>query len=245
MSVLRGSLERLHNRLQAPSPLQGLTPRIQEQLQDNKHSLDELLKMELGLSSIKTHAEGLLANTQAAGDGRVGTGNALCESLSLSMHTCSYLNPCCILQLAIQEQVSSLTQMWDEAHVQAQERERWLLKLLDLSVKFWSDVSDVTVALTDAQQAVMDLNVSQTDSETIRQSLESMQVCPDAPILYSLHTQQCMNSVHSSSFFSQTLREDIDSLQGDLDTLGVLGMELMSSCGDTDKPDVTKCLDEV
>lgn len=86
MSIVRGSLERLHSRLQAPSSLQGLTPRIQEQLQENKHSMDELLKMELCLSSIKTHAEELLANTQAAGDGTVCTGNAPLGKISVLLH---------------------------------------------------------------------------------------------------------------------------------------------------------------
>ncbi|KAI7806099.1 putative microtubule-actin cross-linking factor 1, partial [Triplophysa rosa] len=191
MTLIRDRLEHLCSHLQAPVALQGLTPRIQEQLQDNRHTLNELTKLDLDISSVRTQAQELLTNTQAVGDSSIGT--------------------------AIQEWMCSLTGHWEEAQRRAQEREKWLCKLLDLAVRFWNDVNDMTTGLNDAQKAVLDLNSSRSDSETIQQSLKTM----------------------------QTLREDIDLLQGDLDTLGILGMELLLACGDTDKPEVTKSLDEL
>uniref|UniRef100_A0A8C5J468 Uncharacterized protein n=1 Tax=Junco hyemalis TaxID=40217 RepID=A0A8C5J468_JUNHY len=53
-------------------------------------------------------------------------------------------------------------------------------------------------------------------------------------------TQQLVLGLEEAGSEPEALREDIDALQGELDTLGSLGVELMASCGDPDKPDVTK-----
>ncbi|XP_069588308.1 microtubule-actin cross-linking factor 1, isoforms 6/7-like [Ranitomeya imitator] len=117
----------------------------------------------------------------------------------------------------VMQRTAELRAQWQRLCGRAEERDRWLSGLLVLAERFWNGLSDLALTLGDTQQMVLDTEEPASDSDSIRTRLDAMQV----------------------------LREDIDNLQNDLDMLGALGVELMSSCGDTDKPDVTKSLDEI
>ncbi|XP_059579590.1 microtubule-actin cross-linking factor 1, isoforms 6/7 isoform X2 [Alligator mississippiensis] len=118
---------------------------------------------------------------------------------------------------AIPERTEQLLSQWRSLRGQCQERERWLRGLLVLAERFWQGLADLALSLGDTQQAVLDLEDAGPEPEAVRAQLGAM----------------------------QALREEIDSLQQDLDSLGTLGVELMSACGDSDKPDVTKSLDDL
>ncbi|KAM4706250.1 microtubule-actin cross-linking factor 1, isoforms 6/7-like [Rhinophrynus dorsalis] len=117
----------------------------------------------------------------------------------------------------IQQRTEQLLVDWQSLRGQAEERDCWLSSLLALAERFWNGLSDLALTLNDTQQMVLDTEDPGSDPDTIRTRLDAM----------------------------QALREDIDTLQNDLDVLGTIGVELMSSCGDMEKPDVTKSLDEL
>ncbi|XP_071890276.1 microtubule-actin cross-linking factor 1, isoforms 6/7 isoform X2 [Anas platyrhynchos] len=117
----------------------------------------------------------------------------------------------------IQERTAQLLSQWGRLRGRCEEQERWLRELLALADRFWHGLSELALTLSDTQQLVLGLEEAGGEPEAIRTRLRTM----------------------------QALREEIDSLQGELDTLGILGVELMSSCGDPDKPDVTKSLDDL
>ncbi|XP_054023519.1 plectin [Dryobates pubescens] len=117
----------------------------------------------------------------------------------------------------IQERAAQLRAQWGCLQGRCQEQELRLRELLALAERFWHSLAELALTLSDTQQLVLGLEEAGSEPEAIRAQLRSM----------------------------QALREEIEALQGELDTLGTLGVELMASCGDPDKPDVTKSLDEL
>ncbi|KAL7990202.1 hypothetical protein Chor_010556 [Crotalus horridus] len=119
---------------------------------------------------------------------------------------------------AMQERMQELRSQWQLLWELEEDREASVQELLALAGRFWPGLAELAGALSNSQQMVLDLEDSAASGpKDIQAKLVAM----------------------------QALREEVDALQSELDSLGAWGMELISLCGDLEKPTVTKSLDDV
>uniref|UniRef100_A0A803TEA2 Uncharacterized protein n=1 Tax=Anolis carolinensis TaxID=28377 RepID=A0A803TEA2_ANOCA len=165
MALMVESLERLRSRMQPPSAaVRGDPAWIQEQLRENGLCLAELEKLGVALETLRGQGAELLATVQTSAN----------EGMD-----------------KIQGRVEQLLHQWEEMWAQGEERERWLQSLLALAERFWHGLSDLTTALGDTQQAVMEPVEASSDPAAIRTRLEAMQVLDSPPgALGSLWSEQ-------------------------------------------------------
>ncbi|XP_068094255.1 microtubule-actin cross-linking factor 1, isoforms 6/7-like isoform X2 [Hyperolius riggenbachi] len=208
---------------QAAAVLEDTVPRysqISERLDMMSESLDRLKERMQSSTSVRGEPsrirEQLQENSQVQGE-LEKLGLALENISRQGSELASSLTDEAAEPQGIQNRTQVLLADWKQLCSRAEERDTWLSSLLSLAERFWNSLSDLAVTIGDTQQMVVDTEQPSTDPDFIRTRLDAM----------------------------QALREDIDNLQNELDTLGTLGVELMSSCGDMEKPDVTKSLDEL
>ncbi|XP_072458717.1 microtubule-actin cross-linking factor 1, isoforms 6/7-like isoform X3 [Notamacropus eugenii] len=117
----------------------------------------------------------------------------------------------------LQAEADRLWDRWSGMQAAAQERANWLRVVLALAEQFWQGLADLATSLADTQHLVLHMEDAGPEPEGIRSRLSAM----------------------------QALREEVDGLQSELDALGALGQELLSACGDGDRPEVTRSMDEL
>ncbi|XP_051827333.1 microtubule-actin cross-linking factor 1, isoforms 6/7-like [Antechinus flavipes] len=117
----------------------------------------------------------------------------------------------------LQAEANRLWERWSGMQAAAQERASWLRVVLALAEQFWQGLADLATSLADTQHLVLHMEDAGPEPEGIRSRLSAM----------------------------QALREEVDGLQSELDALGALGLELLSACGDGDRPEVTRSMDEL
>ncbi|KAG8134128.1 hypothetical protein E2320_011836 [Naja naja] len=119
---------------------------------------------------------------------------------------------------AVLEHMQDLQSQWQLLGELEKERQASLQELLALARRFWPGLAKLARALGNTQRMVLDLeDTAASDLKDIPAKLAGM----------------------------QALRDKLDALQSELGSLGACGMELMSLCGDPEKPTVTKSLDDL
>uniref|UniRef100_A0A3P9NKJ8 Uncharacterized protein n=1 Tax=Poecilia reticulata TaxID=8081 RepID=A0A3P9NKJ8_POERE len=98
-----------------------------------------------------------------------------------------------------------------------EERESKLNDVLDLAGKFWADVAALLSTLRDSQDIVRELEDPGVDPSLIKQQIEA----------------------------AEAIKAETDGLREELEFVRTLGADLIFACGETEKPEVKKTIDEV
>ncbi|KAB5530856.1 hypothetical protein PHYPO_G00134140 [Pangasianodon hypophthalmus] len=118
---------------------------------------------------------------------------------------------------AVRSRLLRLRSLWDEIRQRAEEREGKLQDVLDLAGKFWADMAALLSTLRDAQEIVKELEDPGVDPSLIKQQIEA----------------------------AEAIKAETDGLREELEIVRTLGADLIFACGETEKPEVKKTIDEM
>ncbi|XP_040910093.1 microtubule-actin cross-linking factor 1 isoform X12 [Toxotes jaculatrix] len=118
---------------------------------------------------------------------------------------------------AVRSRLLRLRSLWDEIRQRAEEREGKLNDVLDLAGKFWADMAALLSTLRDSQDIVRDLEDPGVDPSLIKQQIEA----------------------------AEAIKAETDGLREELEFVRTLGADLIFACGETEKPEVKKTIDEM
>ncbi|XP_060798785.1 microtubule-actin cross-linking factor 1 isoform X10 [Neoarius graeffei] len=118
---------------------------------------------------------------------------------------------------AVRSRLLRLRSLWDEIRQRAEEREGKLQDVLDLAGKFWADMAALLSTLRDSQEIVKELEDPGVDPSLIKQQIEA----------------------------AEAIKAETDGLREELEIVRTLGADLIFACGETEKPEVKKTIDEM
>ncbi|KAF7691262.1 hypothetical protein HF521_011559 [Silurus meridionalis] len=118
---------------------------------------------------------------------------------------------------AVRSRLLRLRSLWDEIRQRAEEKEGKLQDVLDLAGKFWADMAALLSTLRDSQEIVKELEDPGVDPSLIKQQIEA----------------------------AEAIKAETDGLREELEIVRTLGADLIFACGEIEKPEVKKTIDEM
>uniref|UniRef100_A0A8C3KEU1 Dystonin n=1 Tax=Calidris pygmaea TaxID=425635 RepID=A0A8C3KEU1_9CHAR len=118
---------------------------------------------------------------------------------------------------AVQDKLDQMVLIWKDIQTLTEKREAELLDVMELAAKFWYDHAALVATIKYIQDLIGQLEGPGIDPSVVKQQQEA----------------------------AETVKEEIDGLQEELETVLNLGFELRGACGEPDKPIVNKSIDEL